>query len=128
VYTSRSKRFVGYGDADTSVSFLMRGAEMRIAETRAVSRVLRKAYGIGLCSVGGNSYVKEAAGCRTARKEEENIARIGPNTQLPDFPRILAMHDSLASLHMPGRLQRVLTIRHVFFWISVSISIAKANP
>jgi hypothetical protein len=48
----RSKGFVGYGDADPSnVSPLVRGAEMRIAETRAVNRALRKAYGIGLCSV-----------------------------------------------------------------------------
>src|ERR1700704_5404545 len=47
-----SKGFVGYGDADPSnVSSLMQGAEMRIAETRAVNRALRKAYGIGLCSV-----------------------------------------------------------------------------
>lgn len=47
-----SKGFVGYGDADPSnVSLLVRGAEMRIAETRAVNRALRKAYGIGLCSV-----------------------------------------------------------------------------
>jgi hypothetical protein len=47
-----SKGFVGYGDADPSnVSTLMQGAEMRIAETRAVNRALRKAYGIGLCSV-----------------------------------------------------------------------------
>ncbi len=46
------KGFVGFGDADPSnVSPLMRGAEMRIAETRAVNRALRKAYGIGLCSV-----------------------------------------------------------------------------
>ena len=53
VYTSPgSKGFVGYGDADPSnVSTLVRGAEMRIAETRAVNRALRKAYGIGLCSV-----------------------------------------------------------------------------
>src|SRR6266481_5852194 len=53
VYKSRgSKGFVGYGDADPSnVSTLMHGAEMRIAETRAVNRALRKAYGIGLCSV-----------------------------------------------------------------------------
>jgi hypothetical protein len=29
----------------------VRGAEMRVAETRAVNRALRKAYGIGLCSV-----------------------------------------------------------------------------
>ena len=50
--TSRSKGFVGYGDADPgNVSGLVRGAEMRVAETRAVNRALRKAYGIGLCSV-----------------------------------------------------------------------------
>jgi len=47
-----SKGFVGYGDADPSnVSALVRGAELRVAETRAVNRALRKAYGIGLCSV-----------------------------------------------------------------------------
>jgi len=53
VYKSkRSKGFVGYGDADPSnVSPAVRGAEMRVAETRAVNRALRKAYGIGLCSV-----------------------------------------------------------------------------
>jgi hypothetical protein len=47
-----SSGFVGYGDADPSnVSFLVHGAEMRVAETRAVNRALRKAYGIGICSV-----------------------------------------------------------------------------
>jgi len=53
VYKSpSSKGFVGYGDADPSnVSLMVHGAEMRIAETRAVNRALRKAYGIGLCSV-----------------------------------------------------------------------------
>jgi hypothetical protein len=30
---------------------MVHGAEMRVAETRAVNRALRKAYGIGLCSV-----------------------------------------------------------------------------
>jgi hypothetical protein len=60
VYPSKdSAGFVGYGDADPSnVSQLVRGAEMRIAETRAVNRALRKAYGIGICSVeemGSNS-------------------------------------------------------------------------
>ena len=50
--TKRSSGFVGYGDADPSnVSPLVRGAEMRVAETRAVNRALRKAYGIGICSV-----------------------------------------------------------------------------
>ncbi len=53
VYKPGSKNgFVGYGDADPSnVSPLVRGAEMRVAETRAVNRALCKAYGIGLCSV-----------------------------------------------------------------------------
>jgi len=46
------KGFVGYGDADPSnVSSFVHGAEMRVAETRAVNRALRKAYGIGICSV-----------------------------------------------------------------------------
>jgi hypothetical protein len=53
VYPSKgSAGFVGYGDADPSnVSLRVRGAEMRIAETRAVNRALRKAYGVGICSV-----------------------------------------------------------------------------
>jgi hypothetical protein len=62
-----SRGFVGYGDADPSnVSPLVRGAEMRVAETRAVNRALRKAYGIGLCSVdelgwlGGSSKASPA--------------------------------------------------------------------
>jgi hypothetical protein len=53
VYRNRSCRgFVGFGDADPSnISYVVRGAEMRVAETRAVNRALRKAYGIGVCSV-----------------------------------------------------------------------------
>jgi hypothetical protein len=53
VYKTKACRgFVGYGDADPSnVSSVVRGAEMRVAETRAVNRALRKAYGIGICSV-----------------------------------------------------------------------------
>jgi hypothetical protein len=50
--SDKSAGFVGFGDADPSnVSSLVRGAEMRVAETRAVNRALRKAYGIGICSV-----------------------------------------------------------------------------
>jgi hypothetical protein len=53
IYKSRTcKGFVGHGDADPStVSSVVRGAEMRVAETRAVNRAIRKAYGIGICSV-----------------------------------------------------------------------------
>jgi hypothetical protein len=66
VYKSKTCRgFVGYGDADPSnVSPVVRGAEMRVAETRAVNRALRKAYGIGICSVeeiGANTEPPEAA-------------------------------------------------------------------
>src|SRR5207253_8178374 len=52
VFKSHTCRgFVGFGDANPSnVSSLVYGAEMRVAETRAVNRALRKAYGIGLCS------------------------------------------------------------------------------
>jgi hypothetical protein len=51
--SSRSKTcFIGLGDASPgNVGAKFQGSELRIAETRAVSRALRKAYGIGLCSV-----------------------------------------------------------------------------
>jgi hypothetical protein len=50
--SSKCHGFTGYGDADPSnVSEIMHGAELRIAETRAVNRALRKAYGIGVCSI-----------------------------------------------------------------------------
>jgi hypothetical protein len=74
VYKSpRSKGFVGYGDADPSnVSPLVRGAEMRMAETRAVNRALRKAYGIGLCSV-------EELGYLSSRPEPAARKGVAPN-------------------------------------------------
>ena len=40
---------------------LVRGAEMRVAETRAVNRALRKAYGIGICSVEEIGFVERPA-------------------------------------------------------------------
>jgi hypothetical protein len=71
VYKSRTcKGFVGYGDADPSnVSPLVHGAEMRVAETRAVNRALRKAYGIGICSVEEiGSFAEPAPSSREAKK------------------------------------------------------------
>ena len=59
--STRCRGFVGYGDADPSnVSPLVHGAEMRVAETRAVNRALRKAYGIGICSVEEIGFFAEA--------------------------------------------------------------------
>ena len=74
VYKTRHcQGFVGYGDADPSnVSALVRGAEMRVAETRAVNRALRKAYGIGICSV-------EEIGSLPARSQPEpNVRKLPP--------------------------------------------------
>jgi hypothetical protein len=68
--SSRCQGFVGHGDADPSnISSLVHGAEMRVAETRAVNRALRKAYGIGICSVEEvGSFVGEANSQRQFRK------------------------------------------------------------
>ena len=50
--TRKGGAFVSYGDADPSnVAALVRGAEMRVAETRAVNRALRRAYAVAACSV-----------------------------------------------------------------------------
>src|SRR6185312_17399489 len=71
VYKSPTcKGFVGYGDADPSnVSPLVRGAEMRVAETRAVNRALRKACGIGICSVEEiGSFVEPTSQSRETKK------------------------------------------------------------
>src|SRR5207249_8594501 len=71
VYRSRvCKGFTGYGDADPSnVSPLVRGAEMRVAETRAVNRALRKAYGIGICSVEEvGSFAEQRESSRDSKK------------------------------------------------------------
>jgi hypothetical protein len=68
--SDKSEGFVGYGDADPSnVSPLVQGAEMRVAETRAVNRALRKAYGIGICSVEELGSLSESApSSREAKK------------------------------------------------------------
>ena len=76
VFKSRTcKGFIGFGDCDPSnVSFLMHGAEMRVAETRAVNRALRKAYGVGICSI-------EEIGARN-----ESIQRFSESKKLPPQP------------------------------------------
>src|SRR6202167_4237104 len=79
--TAVSKGFVGYGDADPSnTSPLVRGAEMRVAETRAVNRALRKAYGIGLCSVeelGSQPFSSESPRARTVEPSNGNSSSNG---------------------------------------------------
>jgi hypothetical protein len=80
----RSKGFVGYGDADPSnVSSLVRGAEMRGAETRAVNRALRKAYGIGLCSVEELGWLPKST---TADRSGQKVPSVGANNANPNGP------------------------------------------
>jgi hypothetical protein len=79
-----SKGFVGYGDADPSnVSSLMHGAEMRIAETRAVNRALRKAYGIGLCSVEELGALSSKRGSTSDHASTTNHSSNGSNNGQP---------------------------------------------
>ncbi len=74
--------FMGYGDADPSnVSVLVHGAEMRVAETRAVNRALRKAYGIGLCSVEEIGTVPSLPEKRPSQKTTENGNGAGPKVR-----------------------------------------------
>ncbi len=88
VYKSpSSKGFVGYGDADPSnVSSLVQGAEMRIAETRAVNRALRKAYGIGLCSVEELGSASHFAG--SARNHEPSGSSHSSNGSSHGQPKL----------------------------------------
>jgi hypothetical protein len=102
VYKSRNcKGFVGYGDADPSnVSPLVRGAEMRVAETRAVNRALRKAYGIGICSV------EEIGALRTRSQTEPNVRKLPP--QPANGNRQPKLRDQLCLLIRQHRLDSSL--------------------
>ena len=86
-----SSGFVGYGDADPSnVSSLVRGAEMRVAETRAVNRALRKAYGIGTCSVEeiGTIPTKSATVCaRSSSSTRSTLNWSRPTPSISVAPR-----------------------------------------
>jgi hypothetical protein len=82
-----AKGFAGFGDADPSnVSSLVRGAVMRVAETRAVNRALRKAYGIGLCSVEELGWLTDSPG--PAREQKEPIKPPNGNGSNNGQPRL----------------------------------------
>jgi hypothetical protein len=74
--------FVGFGDANPSnVSPMVRGAEMRVAETRAVNRALRKAYGIGICSIEEIGTVSSFTEKRPPRSANGNGNGTGPKVR-----------------------------------------------
>ena len=95
VYKSqRSPGFEGYGDADPSnVSFLVQGAEMRIAETRAVNRALRKAYGIGICSVEEiGSFERQSDGSSDPKKFPQPANGNGSRTVRDRLCQLIRQH------------------------------------
>jgi hypothetical protein len=61
----------------------MHGAEMRIAETRAVNRALRKAYGIGLCSVEELGSFSSNSDRTRNHQESSRESRNGSNNGQP---------------------------------------------
>ena len=80
--SKNSSGFAGYGDADPSnVSALVRGAEMRIAETRAVNRALRKAYGIGICSIEEIGTIPNAGEKLPPQNSQTNGYGAGPKVR-----------------------------------------------
>ena len=109
VYKSaHSKGFVGFGDAEPSnVSSLVRGAEMRVAETRAVNRALRKAYGLGLCSV--EEIGSFPAPTAPAREVEKVSAQAGQNSSGNGQPRL---RDRLCQLIRQHQLDPTLVKRY----------------
>jgi hypothetical protein len=87
--TATSKGFIGYGDADpTNVSSLVHGAEMRVAETRAVNRALRKAYGIGLCSIEELGWAPRGSNPDLSNQNGSASPASGTNGHHNDQPRL----------------------------------------
>jgi hypothetical protein len=102
VYKTKACRgFVGYGDADPSnVSFLVQGAEMRVAETRAVNRALRKAYGIGICSIEEIGSFTESSSSSQSKKLPPQPANgnYGGRTVRDHLCQIIRQHQLDATL------------------------------
>ncbi len=109
VYKSpRSRGFVGYGDADPSnVSPIVRGAEMRVAETRAVNRALRKAYGIGICSV--EELCSYTSSCPPSPREGKAVCQSQGNGSTNGQPRL---RDKLCLLIRKHELDPILVKRY----------------
>jgi hypothetical protein len=116
VYKSRTCRgFVGYGDADPSnISPQFRGAEMRVAETRAVNRALRKAYGVGICSLEElGSFSGPLPPAAQSRKPAANAEPINGNGHHP-------LRDRLCLLIRQHRLEAPLVKAYAADYCDVS--------
>jgi hypothetical protein len=97
--------FIGLGDANPgNVGSKFHGAELRVAETRAVNRALRKAYSVGLCSV------EELSSPHPAALESHNsIAKSGRTRPEPE---IASPIDAPSAVTQPSAVDRLkLVIR-----------------
>jgi hypothetical protein len=97
VYKSRTcKGFTGLGDADpTNVDPLVHGAELRMAETRATNRALRKAYAVPLCSVeeiGSSSRQTESSRDLKKAPQPRNGNGYGGRTVRDHLCQIIRQH------------------------------------
>ena len=103
VYKSNSCRgFVGFGDANPfNVSPLVTGAEMRVAETRAVNRALRKAYGVGVCSIeelGSSTSTRSANASRMTAQSTNGNGNYGSRNLRDRLCQLIRKHLLDASL------------------------------
>jgi len=85
----------------------VRGAEMRVAETRAVNRALRRAYGIGLCSVEELGW--SSRDLRPSRESGEERASVKQNGSGNGQPRL---RDRLCLLIRQHQLNPTLVKRY----------------
>jgi len=81
------------------------GAEMRIAETRAVNRALRKAYGIGTCSV-------EELGAFAPAKPAPKLGSANPNLGSSNGHSPHPLRDQLNALIHKHQLDPLLVKRY----------------
>jgi hypothetical protein len=79
---------------------LVRGAELRVAETRAVNRALRKAYGIGICSVEEIGSFAELRSAQNSKRLPPRAANgsYGGRTVRDRLCRIIRQHQLDATL------------------------------
>jgi len=80
----------------------MHGAEMRVAETRAVNRALRKAYGIGICSVEEvGSFAGQCTSPSNAKKPSQAVngnGNFGGRTVRDRLCQLIRQHQLDAAL------------------------------
>ena len=113
--------FLGLGDADpTNIGSLVRGAELRVAETRAVNRALRKAYAIALCSAEEVGGLAE----RTLASESSN-REVTPQQERPPISSVeagppISVGDRLKIILREHGLDPLQVLRYAFQYLEIS--------